>query len=534
MLTIRKFLPSIAAVFLWLVASAASAATYYVATTGSDSTGDGSSTRPFKTIGAGLNKIASGDTLIVKAGTYTDLGNFINSRVYKLPSGTAGKYTTIMAETPFSVRLKNTGSLNYYDSPVFLARDYVHIDGFVFEINNTPDPEHMASISGSYNKLTRTIFKRTGPTNQYGGWVWIGGNNNLLEDCAGVGSARYGFSIGGPTDTAQRNIIRRCVGRVDYSVSNQPKATFNVYGNDSGTNVRDVLLQNCIAIDGRAGPSSQEPTYGGFYFPKNAAGVTIQGSIVLNTEAAYAGYFVKELGAQDLKMVDSIAWGGTGAASQAGIRANSSGAGTYFTLNHVTVGKYGAAYYNKDSAPQRILQNSLLVDNGSLAEGSDFGWTTLTNNAYSSSVQLKGTAAISLSVSPLKYIVRSESGSLLSGKATDGADVGANVTKRYGKSGTLWGESGYDQVTTEGLWPWLYEDKIKAVFAESNPPPAGAVPTTNDTTRGFAAAIDQFGKPQTLTRYIWQYLGNQIPAEIYGTTPVTLQAPSGLQATLVK
>jgi hypothetical protein len=532
MLIQRKFLPSLAAALLWLATSAASAATYYVATTGSDSAGDGSTGKPFKTIGAGLNKMASGDTLIVKAGVYQDKANFINPRINKVPNGAPGKYTTIMAETPYSVRIKNTAALDYYDNLVLLEGSYVRVDGFVFEQVNTQYPPVTGFMAGNHNKITRTIYKRVGKTENYGGWFWMGGTDNLLEDCAGVGSARYGFAIGGPTDNAQRLIIRRCVGRVDYSISTEPKATFNVYGNDNGnTNVRDILLQNCIAVDGRKGPTTGDVTYGAFYFPKNPLNVTLQGNIALNVESEYADFFIKEMLGDNIKMVNSVAWG---AKAPSGIRANGTSSNTSLSLDHVTVGGHASAYYNKDAAGTRVLTNSLFVNNSALADGSDAGWSTMTNNGFFPTTQLKGLNPLSAAGTTLKYIVRPEPGSILSSKATDGGDVGATITKRYGKSGTLWGESGYDQLTTESLWPWLYEDHIKTVFAESNPSPSGAVPSTNDTTRGFAGATDAFGKPQTLTRYVWQYLNNQIPAEIYGTTPAPLQAPSGLKATLVK
>ena len=138
------------------------------------------------------------------------------------------------AEQPGAVRIKNTGTLDYYDHFLFLeSTKYVKVDGFIFDHSNSQYPPYTASIPGTFNKATRNIVRRSGPTEQYGGWWYVSGTDNLLEDCAGVGSARYGFSVGGPSDFSQRIIIRRCVGRVDYSISSEPKATFNVYGNEA-------------------------------------------------------------------------------------------------------------------------------------------------------------------------------------------------------------------------------------------------------------------------------------------------------------
>src|SRR5688500_1168393 len=116
----RKVLSLMAAALLWMAAAAAQAATYYVATTGSDSTGDGSAAKPLKSIGAGLARMAGGDTLIVRAGVYEDKTNFINPRIHRIPNGASGSYTTIMAETPYSVRIRNSVQLGYYDNLVLL------------------------------------------------------------------------------------------------------------------------------------------------------------------------------------------------------------------------------------------------------------------------------------------------------------------------------------------------------------------------------------------------------------------------------
>jgi hypothetical protein len=427
--------------------------------------------------------------------------------------------TTIRAEVPFTARIQNGGALNYYDNLVLLdvGTNYVNVDSFILDHANSQDSSYTAEVNGNFNKLTRTIVKRNGATDQYGGWFYVGGNDNLLEDTADVGSARYGYAMGGPTASSQRNIVRRAVGRVDYSVSTQPKAAFNIYGNDDGNhNVRDNVLQNAIAIDSRKGSNTSEATYGGFYLPKEPQNSIIQGSIVLNVEAEYAGFFIRELRALGFTMTDSVAWGGYGTNSIAGVRANASDTGS-LVLERITVGGYATGYYNQDSAPIRSLRNSAFIGNTSRAGSNDYGWTTATNNAFFPSSQAIGTNAVTATNATLKYIVRPEPGSVLIGAGTAGSDIGADITKQYGVTGTRYGEAGYDQKTNASLWPWPYEDVIKSVFAEANPAPTGATPNTNTPARGFAATgNDAFGKALTLTRYIWQFLGNKIPAEIYG------------------
>jgi len=48
------------------------ASTYYVATTGSDTTGNGSSLLPYQTIQAAVNQAVAGDLILVGPGTYQD------------------------------------------------------------------------------------------------------------------------------------------------------------------------------------------------------------------------------------------------------------------------------------------------------------------------------------------------------------------------------------------------------------------------------------------------------------------------------
>jgi len=62
-----------------------------------------------------------------------------------------------------------------------------------------------------------------------------------------------------------------------------------------------------------------------------------------------------------------------------------------------------------------------------------------------------------------------------------GNTTGATILKRVGVTGTLYGESGWDTVTNEDLWPWQYEDKIKEIFSLPNPVPTGYTPVVNDT-----------------------------------------------------
>jgi hypothetical protein len=424
----------------------------YVATDGNDVTGDGSSTKPWKTIGYGISRMTAGGTLVVRSGIYVGKANFITG----LQSGSATQRTTVMAETPMEVRIQNGGDLGYFDQPIKIDKNYVTLDGFIIDVTNTNSPEFLASVEGNFNTLKRTIFKRGGDIDKFGGLLYVGGDDNLVEDVAGVGACRYCFSAGGPTAATQRNIWRRVVGRFDYSNSKQPKATFSTYGNNDNTNVKNHLYQNVIALDGQdpGNFGDGEHKYGGFYMPKLATNVRLQGSMVLNEGVTYSGIFIREFNSVNYAE-HSVVWDLRGSTFASGIYAD--------TANYMTIG---------GNIP------GVAVDTANASIGS----------------------MLKPAVKPANLLDNT---------------TGAKMLKRYGKTGTRWGEAGYDQVTNDDLWPWPYEAKIKSVFAEPNPVPLQNSPATNDTKRGFAAdGVGLYGGPITLTSYIWEYLGTPCPTRI--------------------
>jgi hypothetical protein len=90
---------------------------------------------------------------------------------------------------------------------------------------------------------------------------------------------------------------------------------------------------------------------------------------------------------------------------------------------------------------------------------------------------------------------------------------GANIMNRY--------VNGIE--TSQPLWPWTYEDRIKADFQQS----FQNIPAQyGNAARGFAAnGNGLYGGPITLTSYIWEYLGNPCPQNICNATPDE-EAPS--------
>ena len=445
-----------------VIASFASTSPKYVSTTGSDTTGTGTLANPWKTIGKGISTMVSGETLIVKSGTYSGTTNFITG----LPSGTAAKYTTVSTETPFSVRIQSTGTLTVNDYHVNLSGNYLKVDGFIFDMSGTTNPAFAGTIAGNFNTLSRSIFKRGGDIDGFGGLLAVTGSDTLIEDVAGTGACRYCFTQGGANATTQRNIWRRVVGRFDYSNSTQAKATFATEGSTIAGSVKDHLYQNVIAIDGQnPGNLGGQEKMGGFYTSQNTGNITLQGSMVLNEGVGSSGAFLRELSSLN-NVAHSVVWD---------------------------------------------LRNSIASAPGLVGGSADR--VTIGGTVPGAAVDLITPATSSLlkpGVSPANLVNNTP---------------GAILLKQYGTSGTRWGQAGYDQITTVDLWPWPYQNTIKSVFAESNNSPAGNSPVANDSLRGFAAGgTGIYGGPITLTSYIWEYLGTPCPPTACITYSVTPSA----------
>ena len=175
-----------------------------------------------------------------------------------------------------------------------------------------------------------------------------------------------------------------------------------------------------------------------------------------------------------------------------------------------------------------MVTNSIFVNNPfyGLADYATGDYNALSNNAAGNyggkyTTPPAGSHDVTSDISgDLKYLTRIEASSRLQTAGSSGGPVGANVIYRWGATGTLWGETGYDTITSELLWPFPNEDVIKADMASYNGPGGTGA-------RGFTTGNSLDGTPQTLTKYVWEYLGNQIPADVYGFHFSIGSLPSG-------
>ncbi|MBI4846006.1 MAG: hypothetical protein HY810_05990 [Candidatus Omnitrophica bacterium] len=122
--------------FIFFLSTTAFAATYYVDSNAANDSGIGSSLNPKKYIYSGILLMSSGDTLIIKDGTYTSN----NDRIRGVPSGTSGNYTTIKAENDFGVILEGLRAGDGLASEEAIVnlynKSWVTIEGLIYFIGN--------------------------------------------------------------------------------------------------------------------------------------------------------------------------------------------------------------------------------------------------------------------------------------------------------------------------------------------------------------------------------------------------------------
>ncbi|MFH0909481.1 MAG: putative Ig domain-containing protein [bacterium] len=494
------------------VCGVSAAPIYQVSTNGARTSGpstpdDWTPGNCYGTIGGAIAAMSAGEAVIVNDGSYYGTANFIDD----MPGGTSRTVaTTIRARHALEVTIKNSGSLGYYDHPIEVTDRYIRVDGFIVVLADTTYPPAIVELSGSHNVVKNCIAIRKGVMDNYGSWFSVGGVSNLVEDCAGAGHARYGFVCGSATAATSHNVFRRCVGRADYSDSDQPMATFCFYGNNSGDQAEYMAFQNCIAIDGNqcdTGYGLYAYIWGGFYFPKNTDHAVLRGCLVVHVDNAYGGYAVKELGGHDLTMSDCVSWDNANSKGGSSGGLWMSGSQGNIDIRHCTFGDSDCGMRNNSSGTNQHITDCLFTDNASI--GTVGLWASQTYNGFNPGAQAFGTLYVTSSHSPA-YMVRIEDGSDYDNAGSSGGDIGATILKRHGADGAAWGDPGWDTLSDVNLWPYPNEEKIRALFREANPPNAGSVPTTNDTTRGFCS------DGQTLTKYVWEYLGRTIPPDIYG------------------
>jgi hypothetical protein len=496
-------------------------------------TGCGSKTNPCNTLALGYASMSSGDTLIIGNGTYTGTSNRTTAS-QKPPDGTysgsTGLFSSVQAEVDWGVTVDGQNSNAMFDMEygVHKALSWKGIkwlndsDGMIITGNGS-------GTNYSWIKFKNCAMQMYG-TGSQGNWWLSYIDNLLLEDVVSFGDARYGIVL----FQCNNAVVRRAVVRLDKADGSAGGSTGWPVSAIQMYDTQNSEVQNAIVLDSDASFFTAFSEVEGTFdvrvaLTRGSANNYWRGNISLNNKlgrtsptTGWAGAGGIHNGGPSTYYSNTVIWDGQ--ASYVGLIYPQGGASV--SLDHMTVGKIaGDACYG--SAGKSISSSVWTQITGTAIGGSSITYNDAYGNGSNGSI-----GSNSRTVNPiwsasnptggLKYLPRIESGSNISGYGSGGTDMGASVLYKTGTDGTFYGQTGYNTLTSNSLWPYPNEDAIKTMMAgySHSGGPAGA--------RGFATGTSKDGSAQTLTKYIWEYLGNQIPDDIYGGGGA-LSPPSGLR-----
>ncbi|KPA08881.1 hypothetical protein MHK_010905 [Candidatus Magnetomorum sp. HK-1] len=472
-------------------------ANYFIATDGND-INNGSNASPWVTFAHAFTVLQPGDTLIIKDGSYHEQ---INPTI----SGTPGNPITIAAENTGGVIIEmlEDGSAVEIYSNTDNTISYITIEGIIARGHGEHSAINVCSADNvNEAQMTNNIVIRKtgafGSANLRNCEVFGIGNNvrdSLFEDIWAYGFGRKALIAFG----CKRVTVRRAVLRHDYwdgseYKPNDPRSVF------SGYNTQDSIFENIIAIDAAPTPEGRSSDRSCIIASGNETPALISGSennkylgiIALNN----IGNGFKVNGgtgdpAQNIYFKDILAWNNTGY-----------GMVVENNANDITI--FNGTFGNNRTGLKIEQYASLPITNASITNSFAF------NNTYSgflynsdqmaqfelnTSTQNGSNNFDSEHAPTMNYIVQPE--------MVEENDRGAIIINRY-IDGNL---------TEESLWPWPNEDLIKQHMCN----PADLTTVNRVAENGPGWEPGWCADDKTLTQYIWEYLGNEIPCEIYNS-----------------
>ena len=533
-------------------------ATYYLSPNGSDTANDGVSiSTPWKTFAHAFSStnMKAGDELILLDGLYSAAAGIGTGVISALgtgsgqpPSGTGiNNVTRVRALNPGSVTIAGGLFIGGGERGTPHRKDsYITIQGITFDGNSNGGEGGGGSLyNTSYVTIKDCGFHGglgvgTNDHHQFNDnnliedvWIWASGvrviainyrsHKNVwrrvlvrgdgcgLSACSGSGNPNVGITVYESNNISLQNVM--VVDRI-LTATDSGYADFAVAQHDSNASGACVGCYTFGQNEWLGTMSINSPDFGYYMEPDhyNAALVMPPGTPTITLRHAVAwnsndwGFNLRRNIVNGLfENLVSSARGGDGPATAIALQAN-------FTYPTTSV--------------SNTLRNALAVGTRSGGVYANTG-TGIAANAYGSYTTVSNAAvfgvatayavnggvctACATNVDPLagspaslRYLTRIETGSALKGAGAGGADIGATILNRYGAEGSRYGESNYNTLTATALWPWPNETRIKREMCAN-------------TARGFCATGARLDgvNPITLTTYIWEQLGNPIPADIY-------------------
>lgn len=518
-------------------------ATFFMSPIGNDSNSGSSRSLPWLSFEHAFSTMASGDELILLDGDYSvengngimrDVGSYGETIDYSkaIPSGKSLDWQTIVrAEVPGNVRVLEYISNSVPDGhgkPLSIGRtsrkdSYITVNGIYFEGGG-----HL--FNSQYISIKNSGFHggfRVGTSDHDNG-----NSYNLIEDVWIWAENTRIIAINYRShNNVWRRVLVRSEGCDDPGCESYPKEDPSV-----GITVydsHDVSMQNIIVIDRLL---RNDVPYADFATAQHTSDTQYHlgrnewlGCLSINSDDSSLNFEADNV----LNVIgDNLIWSLNNFISLGSPSGGVNLGNTPYnyqsmgeppsSIENVSVFMAGDVSDNKSAirvspSQYNVITESSLTVGATRAGYNQIGSSVVDSVAYNP-VASEGdfdvrscTQCISLSFNPLSdgsvlFPLKVEAGSELATAITD-ITPGAEVLKRYGENGTKWGDTDYNLLTSNDLWPWPNEDRIKKDLCTD----AGVI-------RGFCSEGKRLDgeNPVTLTSYIWESLGNPIPVHIYG------------------
>jgi hypothetical protein len=510
----------------------------------------------YPTIKSGMSELNSGGSLVVLDGTYTGEDNYIgrvnSGNLQHPPSGTEDAYTTIMSKHPGKVTLMDGAMVSLKGLPGVKPVSYAAIKGLFVIDGQIGAHGYPEDLNARHHHIKFIRNGAQGGSGKAEPFNTSYSDNILFENNYAFGGGRYKF-----TSYLASNIVwRRNVARYDHGpVPDEPKGTYSVYSS------MDAFLSNNIAVDGDQPEFLDSGEIAGEFATPTTAGPTrarFQRNIQLNSAMMFTN-LSKINGDSDVELSHMVSWD---------VRPDNNYVKSFASgwLDHITMGEISSrnateTFVHGWGGNFRGITNSILHDfengdmfssvsnsNGEEHETVDgrmverYGADTLNIssfngalNAYDSDItNITHFNPIQSESNPngsLRYITRIETGSNLSNLDKNGSELGATVLTFVGKSGTYFGESGFDEETYIPMWPFPMESIIKEKMAAysytGNTYSGGEHTRVESGTGSINGARGYAVEGQTLSNYVWGYLGSVVP-------PMNVTAISSSESVLIQ
>lgn len=406
-----------------LFCCSAGAKTIYVnngAANAADTSGGLSTTAPLKTIGAGIKLAAAGDTVMVSAGTYTELtsASDVATKGIQIRSvGTASAPITIQAQTPGSVIINQQGGGVGFE---IMKAAYVVINGFSIQ-NCYGGGVHMEEGAPSSNITVEnnTVQHCDGIKGDNVGGIYIGGcvnctitNNNISDIKVGGVYYENGAGIHGYSQTnctiANNNISNAYTGIFHKRSSGQ---TGLLITNNVITN---VTLGIVYSVGGAGDPPHINQRVYNNIISASDHGIYAP---VYETSSPSKGLYVKHnvfLGAAGV-----LTWGYQGVSVQDNIFYNLAG--------QAVATEYGTWNTELVTLSNNLFYPAAILDLQQYGTGA-LHLTTLASFLAATGFPATNKVANPMFVNPTASNYHLQSGSPAIGAADDGSNIGAYPT----------------------------------------------------------------------------------------------------------